>query len=940
VSEEKAKRSRWLRNTLVGVAVLLVLYALAGFLILPWWLQKTVPEQLDQTMGWQASVEDISANPFALTLEARGFEAVDGTDEPVVTFDRLMVNLSFFQLLTGVVGFQNIYLEAPDVRVDLLEDYSVNFARDWREANPPGDQPEPETAGPEESSEPLKLYFSQLAIDGGSIRFRDFTQDDVAEFHITPLDLSVSDLATWPRDEDDSRYSLVAAVDDQSIEWFGTLELAPLSSEGRVELSDIRYDTLAHFLAPVLPWQLRSGTVSVESRYRLFAGDTLSLDTAEGRLIANDVAMALSGDSEEPSLSLGNLEIAGVGFDLTNREATVGMVSFDQLSVAAHRNAGGEIDWLASLPETEADSGAEQSQTSTSSPFRWSIQGLELNNSRLQWQDDVPPTPANIELTELSASIGGLSHRLDEPVSYRLASSLASGGRVSANGQLTPRPFNFEAALSGSDVALAAFEPYVQMNANLEVVDGSLGFDGNLDLDDQTDPMTGTFSGTAEVAGLNLRLPDESQSLLSWESMRLAPIEFNVNPARLEIGTVVLAQPEANIVRLAEGQHNVQTIAKTNPDSGESASAPEPTDTGSDEQPPFIFRIGELQLQEAALAYTDRTLEPPFNTTFDALSGSISGISNVPPQQGQVNLQGQLAGVAPVEFTGTLGALGTEDTSNLKLTMQNLSLPVLSPYFGRYVGYAVDSGKMELNLDYSITGTQLDASNTVILDQMKLGQNVASDQAVNAPVKLGLALLTDRQGVIEVDLPVSGDLADPQFSVGQVVMRAFVNLLAKAAASPFTMLGSVADLAGFSSEELGHVAFEPGTTVMPEQETAKLSALASALQERPELLLNVRGAVAPEADGLALLKEGMAAQGEETSGEAWEQARQAYLAGERQLPPEALGKLASQRALEVRRILEDTHGVAGEQLFLLDASRQAELTDNGQVIVPFTLDVR
>jgi hypothetical protein len=176
--------------------------------------------------------------------------------------------------------------------------------------------------------------------------------------------------------------------------------------------------------------------------------------------------------------------------------------------------------------------------------------------------------------------------------------------------------------------------------------------------------------------------------------------------------------------------------------------------------------------------------------------------------------------------------------------------------------------------------------------------------------------------------------------VGQVVMRAFVNLLAKAAASPFTMLGSVADLAGFSSEELGHVAFEPGTTAMPEQETAKLSALASALQERPELLLNVRGAVAPEADGLALLRERMAAQGEETTGEAWEQARQAYLAGERQLPPEALGKLADQRALEVRRILEETHGVADEQLFLLDASRQAELTENGQVVVPFTLDVR
>src|SRR5690554_7443108 len=195
-------------------------------------------------------------------------------------------------------------------------------------------------------------------------------------------------------------------------------------------------------------------------------------------------------------------------------------------------------------------------------------------------------------------------------------------------------------------------------------------------------------------------------------------------------------------------------------------------------------------------------MEPVFNTTFDTLSGSVTGISNVPPQQGSVNLQGRLAGVAPVTFKGTLGALGTEDPSELQLNMDDLALPVLSPYFGRFLGYGVDSGKLKLNLDYEFTGTRLKASNQVVLDRMELGQAVASEEAVNAPVKLGLALLTDRQGMIEVDLPIEGDVSDPEFSVGQIVMRAFVNLLAKAAASPFSMLGSLADLAGFSSEEL------------------------------------------------------------------------------------------------------------------------------------------
>ncbi|MGM0951513.1 MAG: DUF748 domain-containing protein [Pseudomonadota bacterium] len=942
MGEQKVKRSHLARNIVIGLGVLLAIYALAGFLLLPWWLQKQLPEQLDQTMGWQAGVEEIKTNPFTLTLDAKGFEATDDSGEPVVGFERLQVNVSFLQLLTGVIGFQDIRLTEPDIRVDLLEDYSVNYARDWRNANPPAESSDPGQEPDEQSSEPLNLYFSHISVDGGELLFRDFTQDEMAEFRITPLDLTINDLATWPDDEGDSHYSLLAAAGDQIIEWDGELSVAPLYSNGRIKLSDVTHETLGHFLAPVLPWQLRDGSVTLESRYRLSAGDELRLSTSEGRLTVSDLAMALSASGDEPAMTANNISVEGVGFDLAAKEAQVGMVSLDEFSIAANRNSAGVIDWVESLPAADESGEPDRSSGQSGTPFRWSVQGVELTNSRVQWRDNVPETPASIELTGLDLSVGGLSHRMDEPVSYRLSSSLASGGQFSANGQATPQPFTLEAALSGSEIALAVAEPYVQTAANLALADGLLSFDGNLDLDDQTDPMTGTFSGTAEVASMDMRLPEGNQPLVSWQTMQVAPIEFNVNPARLEIGTVSLVKPAFNIVRTADGLHNVETIAKAGPASAddEQPAKPEDTETSDDGKPAFIFRINELQVDTGALAYTDRTLEPPFSTTFDALNGSVTGISNVPPQQGRVNLQGQLAGVAPVDFRGTLGALGTEESSELELTMENLSLPVLSPYFGRYLGYGVDSGKLRLNLDYTITGTRLDATNTVVLDQMQLGQAVSSEQAVNAPVKLGLALLTDRQGIIEVDLPIEGDMTDPQFSVGQVVMRTFVNLLAKAATSPFSMLGSIADLAGFSSEELGQVGFEPGSVALGSEDAEKLSALADALKERPALLLEIRGAVAPEADGLALLKEQMAAAGEDVTDEAWEQARQAYLDGERSLPPETLGQLANRRALEVRRILEETHEVSDSQLFLMDTSRQAQLDDKGQVIVPFTLDVR
>ncbi|WP_239038026.1 DUF748 domain-containing protein [Marinobacter sp. C7] len=936
--------SRLPRNLAIVALVLVVIYALVGFALLPWWLKRTLPEQLDQQMGWQAELADLAINPFALTVEATQFSANDGDGEKVVGFDRLFVNLSFFQLFRGIVGFQEIRLQEPYIRVDLLEDYSVNFARDWQAAHPESEQTaDPEAGGADQDSAPPKLFFQQLAIDGGELLFRDFSQAEPAEFRITPLDLSLNELATWPREEGDSNYYLLAAIGSQTVEWQGDLSVTPLYSRGNLRIADISYETLEHFLAPYLPYDLRGGSVTVRSDYEFQAGDVFYLATENGELSLADLAVALDPESEAARLTTDRIGVDQVGFDLTAREARIGQVTVDNLDLAIARDSAGVIDWLAPLAGDEPGDGPDEplpEAAADTRPFRWSVDGIRVARSAVRWQDRVPDTEADLRLQELSLSTGTLSHRLEEPISYDVSASLASGGRLSLQGQVTAAPFTFEAAVSGSEVALSAFEPYLQQGANLNVVSGQLGFDGNLDLDSQQEPMTGTFSGTAEVSNLNLRLTGQQDRLLSWQTLRLAPIEYNVSPARLEIGTVSVVQPVANIVRGSDAIHNVERIPVSAGAAPTGPGADEPAGSGNG-QPALIFRIGELAIENGAVAYTDRTLSPAFTTSFDELSGSVIGISNIPPQQGKVSLKGRVGRVGNLEFRGTLGTLGTDDVSDLTLAMDNLSLPELSPYFGRYLGYGVDSGKLNLDLDYEIAGSRIDASNMVVMDRLELGQAVASDEAVNAPVKLGLALLRDRDGVIEVDLPISGDLSDPEFSVGQVVMRAFVNLLVKAAASPFSMLGSIAEMAGLSGEDLGQVSFVPGSVKLAEGEAAKLSALADALRERPELLLNVRGAVSPETDGLALLREELTDGGQkELSEEAWARAREAYLSGERSLSPEALNNLARDRGLAVRQLLTDTQEVPGDQLFLLDPARNATVGAEGNVVVSFTLDVR
>ena len=537
-------------------------------------------------------------------------------------------------------------------------------------------------------------------------------------------------------------------------------------------------------------------------------------------------------------------------------------------------------------------------------------------------------------------------------------------------------PFTLEAGLSGSGVALAQFGAYINQAANLEVRNGLLSVDGNLDLDQQQDPMTGTFSGTGEVASLDLRLGDSDQPLIRWQSVRLEPLEYNVAPARLQIGTITLAGPVVNVVRDSNGVHNVERMVRSSP--SEELSPAEET-TSSDGEPDFIFRIGQLMLEEGAISYTDRTLDPTFATRFDQLRGSVAGLSNVAPQQGKVSIQGRVGDVATMALDGSVGTLGTDDSSDLKLTMENVSLPMLSPYFGRYLGYSVDSGKLKLDLDYEFSGSRLDAANSVILDRLELGGPVPSDEAVSAPVKLGLALLRDRQGVIDIDLPISGDLESPDFNIGQVVMRTFVNLVAKAATSPFSMLGSIADFAGLSGEELGSVRFEAGRTELADGEDVKLEALGKALNERPDLALNIRGAVAPEADGDALRRQKLFEQlgiADETAASAriarleqayadsdyvasveafrndvaggnaepgereWEQALVKRLIADMELPPEALGNLATSRGVWLREQMLQEHGASENQVYLLDPVRDATADEAGTVTISFELDVR
>lgn len=957
--------------------LLLVLYALAGFILLPWWLQRQLPAQLEQQLGWTASVENISLNPFAMTVDVTGLAATDGEQQPVVNWDQLRVDLAFWQLFRGVIAFDSIELEKPFVRVDLLQDYGVNLVRDWVRQHPDNAADEP---SPREGSGAPDLYFNHIALTGGVLRLRDFSQGEEKEFRITPLNLELNDLATYPR-PGDSGYTLTAAIGKQSLNWQGELTLAPFSSSGTLRIADIDPDTIAHFARQYLPYRLDGGRVTLSTQYQLSTDGGFSLSTRDGVINVSDLALALPESKQTPEVQVQSLNVNTIAFDLNQRELSVGSVDMAGAGVSLLRDARGQLNLLAPFSDEQAPPDRTQTPAAPEpdQAFHWSVGTVSLSDSQLQWQDEQPGQTVQVGVSNIAIKLSGLSDQLAEPVTYDASVTVADTGTLTARGQTTLSPFTLDAVLAGDQLALAPFQPYLNKVALVAIRDGKLSLNGKLSLDGQKQPMTGTFSGRGQVNGLNLTLSDSDDALVSWQSLTLDPIEYNLSPARLEIGTLTLAQPTITVTRANNGVYNLQKLIPPASDSSAAADADQAKAEApaNDSGPGFIFRIGTLALDQGELLYSDRTLDPVFKSRLHQLNGSLTGLSNISPQRGKLTLNGKVDDLGSLKVDGDIATLGSDKETRLKLTLNDLGLPVLSPYFARYLGYRVDDGKLGLDLDYQIDGTRIDAANHVELRQMALGEAVASEQAVNAPVKLGLALLRGNDGRIVIDLPISGDLSNPDFQIGQVVMRTFVNLIAKAATSPFSILGSVADLAGLTGAELSEVHFAPGQTTLPAQEEKKLAALAKALKARSGLILSVRGVAVPELDGQALkrqqlfqalgIDDGMgqgqrierleqryrrastdmplpdfkqatrADQNGALSDEVWERALVSQLVDDRPASAEALRDLATARSSWIQQRLLETYKVPAEQLFVRDPDTGAKAASDGSVAVRFEL---
>ena len=518
-------------------------------------------------------------------------------------------------------------------------------------------------------------------------------------------------------------------------------------------------------------------------------------------------------------------------------------------NVEPRQTKPGEQKLAAATNETVA---SDNHQNSPEDQWQVSVGKLAINGLTLDLLDQTVSPEAKLGVTNFNLEVSDISNLAGKRFPTSLDLQALSGGKLSFNGDVAvfPEPqFEFEVILDA--LQLAGIHPYIKQQANLIMESGSMNLSGHIS-GSAEEPLL--FNGDLEIVDLDIAESINQERLASWKSFRADKIALSLAKRQLDISRLYFDQLYGDILINEDSSLNLGQVQKTEAGESSSKSSDAKTDPvkdadKADGDAALKVRIGDIVLANASADFKDLSLPLPFAVKIDALNGKMTTISTESSEPSAVSLEGKVDEFGFARISGTLTPLDPADNTDLLVSFENISVPNFTPYSIPFAGREIDSGKLDLKLGYAVKDGQLAGENSIILRDFELGKEVPHPDAIDLPLGLAVALLKDVNGKIDIDLPVRGNLDDPEFSYGGVVLGALGDLLVKIVLSPFTALGS---LLGIEASELEHVKFLDGRSDLTPPEMEKAGKLAEALSLRPELQLTIAGVSDAAADGLVL----------------------------------------------------------------------------------------
>ena len=855
------------RRLLVGALCLLALgvaWTLFGFLAVPRILRSLATGTVHERMHRDLALGDVRFNPLTLELVIGDARLPDVDGGTLVGVHRLSVNAELLRsiLLRGAV-LASLEVDGLEVHATIGTDGHINLADLAQlKGQDSGDD------------KPARFAIDRFAVTSGELDFRELDRPQPFVARLSPVRFELQHFSTVDTKGNDYHFTARSAA-GESLDWRGHVFLDPLRSDGQFQIGAVQAATVASYLGDSLPFAVASGRIDVNGSYQLVAGDgPLQLTAGIGQLDLQDLGLR-PRDATEDSVHLDQLRVSGVRADVTKRDALVERVELKSGNINVWREADGSLNLTAlagpGKPAAAAGPAAPMQPAATTAgatpavatpAWTWQVPEIAVSDLKLAIEDRSVKPAAQIVVHDLTLSLQNLTQDDSKPLAVDLSLRVGEMGRIASRGDLSLHDLAYKGRLEISDLDLTPVQPYLQRETDMTLLSGRLG--AALDIGYKG----GSVSAGGDVDVRDLRSIDNllKQDFVKWTRLQARGAEFRSSPQRLRIRELVADAPYARVIVGGDRALNITHVLHPGalpaaPEADDSAAPAEPAaavekPVAAAAAPPMDIAIDLVRINNATANFSDLWIKPNFAVGIVDLGGTVKGLSSKADSRAVVDLKGSVDRYAPVLISGQINPLSATVYSDIAMSFRNMDMTTVTPYSGHFAGYEISKGKLSVELSYKVQDRKLNAGHHFVIDQLELGERVESPDATGLPVRLAIALLKDRHGVIDVDLPVTGSLDDPKFRLAPLVWKAIFNLIAKAATAPFALIGSLFG----GGEDVNQVSFVPGTATLDDAGRQKLESLRKALVERPGLRLDVPAAFSADIDRPAMLRRQLEAQ--------------------------------------------------------------------------------
>lgn len=809
-------------------------------------------------------------------------EVVDLHDSKLISLPKVDVLVESIEPLTGSLHIAKVLFHSPEV--DLWRDKAGRLNLETLVVSSESAPPDSSESG---TGPAFQIEVDDVELTDGRIGFSDPASGPGFRTSLEAIDLRIRQFKNTPGSS--TGIALSARTESgETLELEGALALDPLSYDGSVVISGITLPKYAPYYQQSILFDVIDGKLDLKTRLHVESSSgepNLKLSDLTARL--SSLKLKKQQDSES-FLEIPSIQVEETTLDLAAKKITVGRLLSENGRISSGREKSGQLFTQALVPAApDLGTGkyaAERIIKSEQNQWKLLLRKAALSDYVLRLEDRMPPEPVFFQIDRIGLDVENISMEKEEIKSkINLSCRVNEGGTFQMEGNFLITPLFADLKLNLKDVEMTPVQPYLPEDVRVRITGGKLSAEGNLLLGvSKEDRLNASYVGDVALSDFSSKDTIKGEDLFRWKHLGARVVDAGNNPPRLNIKVIgvrdfftrVAINPEGKISLLqilGYGEKSEPVPTRADREKGPKveariASKAEPTQRLKPEDQQYkapdgisetkegtaaVIKIDRVSLRGGEIAFSDTHIKPSFRAELLDIGGTISGLSSEKGRLADVNLRGKLYRSSPLEIVGKISPFAESLFVDLGVNFKNIDLTRWNPYAQKYVGYTVEKGNLHLELKYLIAKKKLDSQNSIVFDRLTLGQKVDSPDATTLPVKFAISLLQDRNGEIQLGIPVAGDLDDPQFSIGSVILSAVKNLLMKAVTAPFALLGAFLPQ---GVGEISHVDMDYTTGKIAEASARKLDALAGILNDRPNLELDIQGCVEIE-KGKAILRQ-------------------------------------------------------------------------------------